>query len=76
MGKRKPHWSMTWRPRPASRVGVVVFALGELAFGAWFIRVAAEEEALLAGVAFAFFAAVGPAVIALRYAFRARIVAT
>lgn len=57
-------------------VGLVVFALGELAFGAWLIRVAAEEDALLAGIAFAFFAAVGPAVIALRYAFRARIVAT
>lgn len=75
-GKRKPHWSMTWRPRPTSRVGLVVFALGELAFGAWLIRVAAEEDALLSGIAFAFFAAVTPAVIALRYAFRARIVAT
>ena len=66
---------MTWRPRPASRVGLVVFALGELAFAAWLIRAAALDDALLAGVAFACFAAVGPAVIALRYAFRARIVA-
>lgn len=66
---------MTWRPRPASRVGLVVFALGELAFAAWLIRAAALDDALLAGVAFACFAAVGPAVLALRYAFRARIVA-
>jgi len=53
-----------------------VFALGELAFGAWLIRAAAHDDALLAGVAFALFAAAGPAVLALRYAFRARIVAT
>jgi hypothetical protein len=52
-----------------------MFALGELAFGAWLIKVASEDDALLAGVAFALFVAMGPAVLALRYALRARIVA-
>ncbi len=69
---------MTYDPAPSARLPrwLVVFALGELAFGAWLIGAAARDDVLLAGVAFALFAAGGPAVLALLYAFRARIVAT
>lgn len=59
----------------ASRVALLVFTLGELAFGVWLVRVAAHEHALLAGLVFALFVAVVPAVVALLYAVRARIVA-
>ena len=60
----------------ASRLGLLAFAVAEVAFGGWLLRVAAHEDALLGGIGLALFGAVAPAAVALLYAVRARIVAT
>jgi hypothetical protein len=64
-----------WRPSRGSRIGLYLAAAGFLALGVFMVVIAAEDGALVVGIGIGVVMGLLPAVVALRFARRIRLVA-